>query len=60
MSNEAYKAKLVALLELRNLLSQTHQLIDQFSGVIDQLEILSDKLESNSNAKSLISTPIKN
>lgn len=56
MSNEAYKAKLVALLELRNLLSQTHQLIDQFSGVIDQLEILSDKLESNSNAKSLISS----
>jgi hypothetical protein len=41
---------------LRNLLSQTHQLIDQFSGVIDQLEILSEKLESNTNAKSLVST----
>ncbi|MGB1830968.1 MAG: VPS10 domain-containing protein, partial [Flavobacteriaceae bacterium] len=56
MSTEAYKAKLDALLELRNLLSQTHQLIDQFSGVIDQLAILNEKLESNANAKSLVST----
>jgi hypothetical protein len=56
MSTEAYKAKLDALLELRNLLSQTHQLIDQFSGVIDQLAILNEKLESNANTKSLVST----
>ena len=56
MSTEAYKAKLEALLELRNLLSQTHQLIDQFSGVIDQLAILNEKLESNANAKSIVST----
>lgn len=56
MSTEAYKAKLEALLELRNLLSQTHQLIDQFSGVIDQLAILNEKLESNANTKSLVST----
>jgi hypothetical protein len=56
MSTEAYKAKLDALLELRNLLSHTHQLIDQFSGVIDQLAILNEKLESNANTKSLVST----
>jgi len=59
LSDAAYKAKLDALLELRNLLSQTHQLIDQFSSVIDQLANLNEKLESNSKAKSLVNTTHK-
>lgn len=59
LSDAAYKAKLDALLELRNLLSQTHQLIDQFSSVIDQLANLNEKLESNSKAKSLVITTHK-
>ena len=43
-----YEARLNALLELRDLLSETHGLIDQFNSVIDQLSIFSVKLDSNS------------
>ena len=49
-----YKARLDALLELRNLLSETHKLIDQFGSVIDQLSIFRTKFESNSKNKSQI------
>ena len=49
-----YKARLDALLELRNLLSDTHKLIDQFGSVIDQLSIFRTKFESNSKNKSQI------
>ena len=49
-----YKARLDALLELRNLLSDTHKLIDQFGSVIEQLSIFRTKFESNSKNKSKI------
>ena len=49
-----YEARLNALLELRDLLSETHGLIDQFNSVIDQLSIFSVKLDSNSKSISQI------
>ena len=49
MSVSDYKSKLDALLELRNILSDTHKLIDQFNSVIDQLSILNDKLMLKNN-----------
>jgi chromosome segregation ATPase len=47
MSQSDYEAKVEALLNLRDLLSETHELIDYVSSVIDQTALLKQKLESH-------------
>ena len=47
---EDYQEKLTALLALRDLLSETHELIDYVDTVIEQLDDLKMKLNSNSSS----------
>jgi hypothetical protein len=47
---EDYQEKLTALLALRDLLSETHELIDYVDTVIEQLDDLKVKLNSNSSS----------